>query len=96
MRTHKHKKVVRFLIAISYVGLAPVLFVAAALFRSISPLEGAVNFDMDRDLKGCVILVGCGLAWFGLFRGIALVADRFAAWVELRRRRRWPTPYRAV
>ena len=82
MRTHKYKKVVRFLIAISYVGLAPVLFVAVALFRSISPLEGAVNFDMDRDLKGCAILVGCGLAWFGLSRGVALVVDRFAIWMD--------------
>lgn len=75
------KKVVKVLNAISYVGLAPVLFVAAALFRSMAPMEGAANFDIDRDLKGCAILVGCGLAWFGLFRGFAFAAGRFAAWV---------------
>ena len=81
MGTSKHKKVVKTLNAFSHVGLAPVLFVAAALFRSIAPMDGAASFDIDRDLKGCAILVGCGLAWFGLFRGFAFAADRFVALV---------------
>ena len=86
MGTSKHKKVVKTLNAFSHVGLAPVLFVAAALFRSTAPMDGAASFDIDRDLKGCTILVGCGLAWFGLFRGVAFAVDRFAAWVDKNRK----------